>query len=145
MISAAGVRIAAADVPTVGQRVADFELPVVGGDGKTAKLSDALKKGPVAVIVLRGFPGYQCPLCSRQYGELRNRAAAFGKSASQVFLIYPGPMNSLETRAKQFAGQASIPAPLTLVRDDDMKMVSNWGLRWNGRNETAYPSAFVVN
>lgn len=34
-------------------------------DSGTVKLEEAIRKGPMVVMVLRGNPGYQCPLCTR--------------------------------------------------------------------------------
>jgi hypothetical protein len=45
--------------PTVGDRAPDFQLTTV--DGHTLRLSDAISNGPVALLVLRGYPGYQRP------------------------------------------------------------------------------------
>lgn len=130
--------------PEVGDKAKDFELPVVGGD-KFVKLSDEYKEGPVVVVVLRGFPGYQCPVCSRQVGALRNRVKALADKAQRVILVYPGAVDSLDAKALEFKGQSELPDPLVMVRDDEMKMVSDWGLRWDEPRETAYPSTFVID
>lgn len=135
----------AADEPLdVGQKVTDFELPVVGDDGYVM-LSDEYKQGPVVVIVLRGYPGYQCPLCSGQVASLANRAKALAKNAHRVILVYPGPATELERHAEEFMGARSLPEPLVLVRDADMNMVDDWGLRWDAVKETAYPSTYVID
>ena len=128
----------------VGDRVIDFELPVVGGE-EYITLSDEYKQGAVVVIVLRGYPGYQCPLCTRQVGSLANRAKALAKEAHRVILVYPGEPTLLERHAEQFLGSRSLPEPLIIVRDAGMKVVDQWGLRWQARNETAYPATYVVD
>ena len=131
----------------VGDRAPDFELPIQGQD-QYLKLSKLIDDGPVVVVVLRGFPGYQCPICSRQVGSLRSRAkrleTALGGKPNRVVMVYPGPENQLERKASEFVGQRRMPAPLVLVRDPDMEMVSEWGLRWDAPRETAYPSAFLI-
>ena len=53
-------------------------------------LKEQYATGPVVVIVLRGYPGYQCPLCRRQVGALINRAKTLAKAAHKVILVYPG-------------------------------------------------------
>ena len=128
----------------VGKKSPNFELPVVDNDSFIS-LEDEYKKGPVVLIVLRGYPGYQCPLCNRQVGSLTNRAKALGKVASRVILVYPGPATMLQKHAEQFMGSRRLPEPLVLVRDEDMRMVEDWNLRWNAPRETAYPATFVID
>lgn len=128
----------------VGDRVTNFDLSIVGGDGYI-ELSEQYKQGPVAVIVLRGYPGYQCPLCSQQVSTLRNRAKALAKSFHRVILVYPGEADQLQRHAEDFLGSRALPDPLVMVRDDDLEMVKSWGLRWNAPRETAYPAAYIID
>jgi peroxiredoxin len=128
----------------VGDRAIDFELPIVGGEGLIS-LSDEYKKGGVVVIVLRGYPGYHCPICTQQLGSLANRAQTLAQETHRVILVYPGEKTSLEKHAKQFMGSRRLRDPLVIVRDDGMEMVAQWGLRWNKRKETAYPAAYIID
>jgi len=130
--------------PRIGQRAPDFELPIVGKN-KFLNLRDEYQKGPVAVIVLRGYPGYQCPICKNQVNSLINRARSFASEAHRVILVYPGKADQLEKRSEQFLGSRKLPTPFVLVRDEEMQMVENWGLRWQARTETAYPATFVID
>ena len=135
---------AASKGPKVGVRVTDFELPVVGSD-EYVTLSEEYEQGSVVVVILRGFPGYQCPICTRQVASLSNRAKALAKEAHRVILVYPGEAKGLKRNAEQFMGSRKLPSPLLIVRDDGMKLVEQWGLRWNARSETAYPATFVID
>ncbi|MFK8113298.1 MAG: redoxin family protein [Rubripirellula sp.] len=130
--------------PVLGKRAPDFELPVVGSD-EFLSLSDEYKQGKVVVVVLRGYPGYQCPLCSSQIAALANRSKTLLKEAHRVILVYPGEANELQRHAERFMGSRSLPDPLIIVRDEGMEMVESWGLRWNASRETAYPSTFVLD
>lgn len=132
------------ELPEIGKRAIDFELPIVGGESFLT-LSDEYKQGNVVVVVLRGYPGYQCPLCSTQIGALANRARALTNEAHRVILVYPGKADQLQRHAEQFMGSRSLPDPLIIVRDEDMEMVQQWGLRWEAPHETAYPATFVVD
>lgn len=127
-----------------GDKVIDFDLPVVGGD-EYISLSDEYKSGPVVLVVLRGYPGYQCEICSQQLSSFRNRAKVLAKEASRVILVYPGEGTSLKRHAERFVGSRSVPDPLVVVRDQDMKMVEEWGLRWKGRRESAYPATYIID
>jgi len=128
----------------VGDRAIDFDLPVVGGK-EYVTLSEEYEVGPVVVVVLRGYPGYQCPLCSQQVSAIRNRAGALGQVARRVILVYPGEGTLLQRHAEEFMGSRSLPSPLVIVRDQDMKMVTEWGLRWDSPRETAYPAAYIID
>jgi len=128
----------------IGDAAPDFSLPIVGKD-EYLSLKEANQAGPIVIIVLRGFPGYQCPLCSQQVGAFVNRAAALAKVAKKVILVYPGEVAMLDKHAEEFLASRKLPAPLVLVRDPDMKLVSDYGIRWNKTNETAYPAAFVID
>ena len=127
----------------VGAKAINFDLPVVGRDDYI-ELQDQYKQGPVLVIVLRGFPGYQCPLCSQQFSALVNRANTLTDKVHKVILVYPGEEERLMQQAKRFLGSRRLPEPLTLVADPGMKMVQQWGLRWNKPRETAYPATFLI-
>lgn len=128
----------------VDDRVHDFELPIVGSKDYL-RLSDQYRQGAVVVVVLRGYPGYQCPICMRQVATLANRAATLKRFATKVILIYPGDSESLEQQAEKFAGKRRLPEPMVIVRDDQMDTVRKWGLRWDGRKETAYPATYVID
>lgn len=130
--------------PKVGDKVEDFELPIVGEEGQV-KLSEQYKEGPTVVVVLRGFPGYQCPICSRQVSAMVSRAGTLQKHAQRVVLIYPGAAEDLERRAEEFMSARRLPDPLVMVRDEGMEMVEDWNLRWDEPRETAYPSTFVID
>lgn len=132
--------------PTIGKTANDFELEAVLGahEGKV-KLSEVVKSGPVVLVVLRGFPGYQCPICSRQVGSFISRAKEFAAQNVNVLLIYPGPAKELDQRAREFLKGASLPAPFTLLLDPDYKFTNAYGLRWDAPRETAYPSTFVID
>ena len=135
--------ISAAEIPKVGSKAADFELEALAG-GKT-KLSTLLKKGPVVLVVLRGYPGYQCPLCTKQVAELMGKAKAFSEANAQVLLVYPGPAENLKQHADEFVQGNDIPANFQFVLDPDFAVVSKYGLRWDAPNETSYPSTFVLD
>lgn len=52
-----------AQTPEVGGAAPDFSLSTP--EGSHVRLSDLTKKGVVVLVVLRGFPGYQCPYCQK--------------------------------------------------------------------------------
>ena len=132
-----------AQPPKVGETAPDFELKDLK-DGKI-KLSALSKKGPVILVVLRGFPGYQCPICTVQAGQLIGKAEQFAKANARVLLVYPGPSEGLKARADEFVRGKDIPANFYLVLDPDFKLTNRYGLRWKADGETSYPSTFVLD
>ena len=134
---------ALAQTPATGDQAPDFTLSTpVGG---SVMLSKETGKGETVLIVLRGFPGYQCPYCVRQVHDFVEHAADFAAKKTNVLLVYPGPPADLDQHAKEFlTKQADLPANIKLVIDPDYKMTNLYGLRWDGPHETAYPSTFIL-
>ena len=66
----------------IGDVAKDFEFQPLEGN-KKLKLSALAKDGPVVLVVLRGFPGYQCPVCSQQVRDLREHAKQFAELGDQ--------------------------------------------------------------
>ncbi len=129
--------------PKMGAKAPDFKLMSI--DGEKVQLSSMAKESNVVLVVLRGYPGYQCPLCSRQVSELRSKASQLASASAKVLLVYPGPAANLGMKAKEFLNDSSLPEGFTMVLDPDYKFTNAYGLRWNAPNETAYPSTFIID
>jgi peroxiredoxin len=99
--------------PAVGDKAPDFSLATV--TGKKLKLSDLTAKSSVALIVLRGYPGYQCPYCNLQVQDFLKKAEAFAAAGVQVVLVYPGPPDNLNTRANEFLAEKKLPDHFNLL------------------------------
>lgn len=132
-----------ARLPAVGDKVRDFELKSL--DGKSVKLSKVAKQGPVVLMVLRGYPGYQCPICNRQVGQYITAAEKLKKANATVLMVYPGPSEKLKTRAEEFITGKALPGNFHLLIDPDYTFTKAWKLRWDAPRETAYPSTFVID
>ena len=105
----------------------------------------------VEIVDSKGFfmrlpcPGYQCPLCTKQVGELIGKADEFKKAGAQVVFVYPGQADKLKEKAGEFVKGKDYPAHFTLLLDPDYTFTNAYGLRWDAKNETAYPSTFVLD
>jgi peroxiredoxin len=100
----------------------------------------------LVLVVLRGFPGYQCPYCAKQVHDFVDHASGFAAKNTRVLLVYPGPPADLNQHAKEFLEkQAELPSNVALVTDPDYKVTNLYGLRWDAPHETAYPSTFVLD
>lgn len=136
-------KVGSNDPPAVGDKAPDFKLKDLSD--KAVLLSDSVKSGPTVFVVLRGYPGYQCPICAKQFAELLSKAKSFAEAKATLIFIYPGPATDLDKYAKEFIGGRSFPGNFQFVIDPDYKFTELYHLRWNAPAETAYPSTFVVD
>jgi peroxiredoxin len=113
-------------------------------DGQQVSLHSLTAQGKTVLVLLRGYPGYQCPYCQRQVGDFLAHADAFAQAKAQILLVYPGPRAELSQRAKEFLDKRDLPHNIRLVIDPDYTFTRLYGLRWDASNETAYPSTFII-
>src|SRR5213075_1162254 len=99
----------------------------------------------VVLVVLRGWPGYQCPICTRQVHDFVPKAEKFTAANVQVLMVYPGPADGLQAHAQDFLKDKNWPKDFLLVVDPDYTFTQSYGLRWDAPNETAYPSTFILD
>ena len=132
-----------ADVPSVGSKAPDFTLAQI--DGRKLSLASELKAGPVVLIVGRGWVGYQCPFCNRQYNDFQKAAKDIETAGARVVWVYPGPTEDVQKRAEEFADGKQFPANFRFVLDPNYVFTNSYGLRWDAPQETAYPSTFVID
>jgi peroxiredoxin Q/BCP len=132
-----------AESPPVGADAPDFTLRSLAGGNVT--LSSVVDEGPVALVVLRGYPGYQCPVCSRQVHDFITNADAFAEAGARVLFVYPGPSDDLQSRAQEFVEDKTFPDHFSMLLDPDFTVTNLYGVRWNEGSQTAYPSTFLVD
>jgi peroxiredoxin len=133
-----------AETPAVGAKAPDFTLSTP--TGAAVRMSKVQRGHDLVLVVLRGFPGYQCPYCVRQVHDFIDHASEFKAKNARVLLVYPGPPADLDQHAKEFlAKQAELPSNVFLVTDPDYTVTNQYGVRWDAPHETAYPSTFVLD
>jgi thioredoxin-dependent peroxiredoxin len=140
----AGGLLRAAELPSprLGDVAPNFTLSTL--DDKAVELKALTAKSTVVLVVLRGWPGYQCPVCTRQVRDFAARASDFAARGAQVVMVYPGPAAELKTRAKEFLADKQWPANFIFLLDPDYVFTNAYALRWEAKNETAFPSTFVI-
>jgi thioredoxin-dependent peroxiredoxin len=136
-------RASAAEPVKVGDTAPDFTLKTL--DDHSVQLDQVLKTKPVVLVMLRGWPGYQCPFCTTQVLEYVAHAAEFTAQGAQVLMVYPGPAADLKAHAQDFLKDKNWPKDFIFVIDPDYSFTNRYGLRWEGPKETAYPSTLVVD
>ena len=135
--------LSAADTPPKrGDRAPDFTLNTL--EGRSVALASLVTESAVVLVVLRGWPGYQCPVCARQVQDFAARAADFHDRQARVVMIYPGPAEALKAHAREFVQNKEWPAAFTLLLDPDFAFTKAYGLRWDAKKETAYPATFII-
>ena len=135
---------AVAQTPGVGAKAPDFTLDTPTGN--SVSLDKERAKGTTVLVLLRGFPGYQCPYCVKQVHDFVEHSADFAGKKVNILLVYPGPPADLDQHASEFlAKQSDLPPNIKLVIDPDYKMTNLYGLRWDAPHETAYPSTFILD
>lgn len=129
--------------PAVGQRAPGFTLTTV--DGASVTLADQIERGPVVLVVGRGWVGYQCPFCTRQFGDFLRHAGELEAAGARVLWVYPGPADGLGDHAREVTEGQTIPAGFSFLLDPGYTFTVAYGLRWDAPAETAYPSTFVID
>ena len=131
--------------PQPGHVAPDFELETL--DGQTVKLTSLAASNPVVLVVLRGWPGYQCPICDRQVQDFIGKADEFAEAKAKMLFVYPGPAEDLKAHAREFAEWKGKqwPDSFLLALDPGYAMVNAYKLRWDEPRETAYPATFVID
>jgi peroxiredoxin len=129
--------------PAIGVKAPDFTLSTQ--QGKRIRLSERTAQAPVVLVVLRGYPGYQCPLCNLQVQDFLKNSQGFAEAKVQVILIYPGPPENLGARAAEFTVDKKLPDNFELLLDPGYEFTNLYGLRWDAPKETAYPSTFLID
>ena len=135
--------LAAGVAPTLGEKAPDFALSTA--EGKSVRLSEVTLKGPVVLVVLRGYPGYQCPYCNRQVQDFIQKSQGFADAGARVVMVYPGPPQDLGVKASEFLADKKFPDNFDLLLDPGYEFTNLYGLRWDAPHETAYPSTFLIN
>ena len=135
--------LAAGVTPKVGEKASDFTLAAL--DGSQVKLSTELAHGPVVLVMLRGWPGYQCPFCTRQFGDFLGHAKDLEATGARVIFVYPGPADQVKQRAVEFTANKDMPSNFRFLVDPDYVFTLAYGLRWDAPKETSYPSTFVID
>ena len=103
--------------PAVGEAAPAFALKTLSGE--TTRLEALTAKSPVVLVVLRGFPGYQCPMCTRQVHEFVAAAKEFADRGARVVMVYPGPAAQLQAKAREFLENKDWPADFVFLIDPD--------------------------
>jgi len=130
-------------LPAAGDKAKDFTLAKL--DGSKVSLSQLEKSGPVVLLMLRGWVGYQCPFCNKQVGDFITHAKELQAAGANIVLVYPGAADLVQLKAEDFATGKTMPSNMHFTTDPDLKTVNLYNLRWDAPNETAYPTTLLID
>ena len=117
-----------------GQTAPDFTLP--GVDGKPAKLSVFLKKGPVVLTFYRG--GW-CPYCNAQLKSYQDALPAIQGAGATLVAVSP----QLPDRSVMVAARHELAFPV--LSDVGNKVAKSFGLTFVLEGEMASRYAFLAD
>jgi peroxiredoxin len=129
--------------PKLGEKAPPFVLAAL--DGQRITLASELVRGPVVLVLLRGWPGYQCPFCTRQFADFLDHARDLEATGARVVWVYPGRADQVQRRASEFTANRALPLNFRVAIDPDYAFTNAYGLRWDQPNETAYPATLVID
>ncbi len=104
----AGFGLAAAQTPAVGAKAPDFTLQTPTGNA--VDLAKERAKGTTVLVLLRGFPGYQCPYCVKQVHDFVEHSADFAAKKSQRRPRLSRSAGRSRSACKGFPCEASRPS-----------------------------------
>lgn len=122
----------------IGSAAPLFSLPAT--DGTHHRLSD-YRGSKVAIVFYRG---HWCGVCRQQLGALKATVETFHDAGAAVLAISAEPLD--RARASAIADDL----PFTILSDESLTVVDDYGLRHDGEPETngaaiARPSVFVLD
>jgi len=111
----------------------------INRDGSLTAMANSTVTFPVGTRVTQ-------TLVSHDARFLFVEAASFqGTAGATLLFVYPGPAEKLKARAGEFVKGKDYPAHVQFLLDPDSAVTTAYHLRWDAKNETGYPSAFVLD
>ncbi len=120
----------------IGETAPDFALK--NAHGKTVKMSNLLKKGPVILVFYRGA---WCPYCNIELHALNESLPKFEKFGAALVAITP------QTPDKSLAQVTKDGYPFEILSDLDDSVIKDYGLYWEVSSEldAAYKHSFGLD
>ena len=104
-----------AETPAVGAKAPDFTLSTP--TGSAVRMSQVQRGHDLVLVVLRGFPGYQCPYCVRQVHDFVDHASEFRAKNTQDPSCLPWAYRRSRPACQGIPGEAGRVAVERLSRD----------------------------
>jgi peroxiredoxin len=120
----------------IGAKAPDFSL--LNAEGKTVKLSNLLKKGPV---ILTFYRGAWCPYCNLQMQQLKASLPTFKKYKATLVAVTP------QTPDKSLGQFKQDGFPFDVLSDLDYAVIKSYNLYWEISEEldATYKHAFGLD
>ena len=109
--------------------------------GNALDIDEMCKKGPVLVVILRGFSGQVCLYCAAQTTAISKAIQRFEKSNIQVVVVYPGPVDAIPSFLQAVRSLANDPPPMPVALDVSLIAVRALGIDDN----LAKPTSLIID
>lgn len=121
------------------------KLPVsrfIQEGGEILDLQDYEGKKNVLLIILRGFAGSICPVCSSQTFALSKNIHRFQEKETQVIVIYPGKAETVPHFLESLANlDPDFKPPFPMVMDVELSFIH----RFNLESKLAKPTSILID
>lgn len=117
-------------------------LRFINSNGEVINIEELSAKKNILLVVLRGFAGSVCLVCSSQTIALSNSVDEFSKRNTEIILVYPGEAESIPhfvSSVQNLESEFSLPFPIVL--DADLSLVTKFKI--NG--SLAKPSTLLID
>jgi peroxiredoxin len=113
----------------------------LGPDGGILDIDAFRQRGPVVVVVMRGFAGQVCLYCATQTAALSDAIGDFRDAGAEVVVVYPGPVSSVPAFVAAVQSLRADPPPMPLALDASLLLVRALGIEAN----LARPTSLVID
>jgi len=129
-------------VPETGEKLPYARFLADTGD--VVDLTQCAEGKRIVLVLLRGFPGYVCPYCTKQTAELVRAVDRLDALNAVVYVVYPGPSDKIRAFTKsvtrQLEERPDFSLPFRVLLDVDLAAVKAIGLV----GDLAVPATFVL-
>lgn len=117
-------------------------LRFIGSNGEIVDLSEFKGKKKLVLVILRGFAGSVCLVCSSQTIALSKNIEQFHDKDTEVVLVYPGPIETVPNFINSVRNlEENVTLPFPVVLDVDLNLVNTFKI--NG--SLAKPSTLILD
>lgn len=117
-------------------------LRFVNSNGEVIDLRQHVANKKLVVVVLRGFAGSVCLVCSSQTLALSKQIKKFHDRNTEVILVYPGEIETIPQFISSVHDiESTLPLPFPIVLDADLSLVNEFKI--NG--SLAKPSTMIID
>ncbi len=113
----------------------------IDATGSVLDIEELCEKGPVLMVILRGFSGQVCLYCAAQTTALSDSIERFKKAGIQVVVVYPGPVDAIPSFINAVRSLRKDPPAMPVCLDASLLGVRSLKLE----GSLAIPSSLIID